>query len=157
MPVKGRHPVDVLLVEDTETDAELTLRALRSGEFFIHVHWAQDGADALDFMFCTGLHSHRDPDQLPSIVLLDLNLPKIGGLEVLRRLRSDPRTQAVPVVVMTASCEAHALAELRGIGIHYCIQKPVQFASFVDTVSKLGLYWILGRPGSRSPSSGGGA
>lgn len=154
--LKNLQQVDVLLVEDTASDAELTLRALKRCSVFINVHWTKDGAEALDFMFCGGAYSHRDPTYTPKLMLLDIDLPKVDGIEVLRRLRADARTRAIPVVIMTSSDEERDMMESYNLGINYYIRKPVQFESFLDTVSKLGLYWILGVPDSPSaaPTNG---
>ena len=154
--VKNQQQVEVLLVEDRASDAELTLRTLKRGGRFINVHWVKDGAEALDFMLCSGAYSHRDHSYMPKLMLLDIDIPKVDGIEVLRRLRADARTRAIAVVIMTSSDQEHDMVESYNLGIIYYIRKPVQFESFLDAVSKLGLYWILGVPDSPSaaPTNG---
>ena len=131
-------------MEDSASDAELTLRALKESSVFIHVHWVKDGAEALDFMFCDGAYSRRASNQMLKLVLLDLDIPKVDGIEVLRRLRADARTWATPVVIMTSSDAEHDAADSHKLGVNCYITKPVQFKAFLGTVSKLGLYWVLG-------------
>jgi CheY-like chemotaxis protein len=151
--VKNLQQVEVLLVEDSAYDAEMTLRTLARNKIFINVHWVKDGADALDFMFCDGAYSHRDSTNKLKLVLLDLDIPKVDGIEVLRRLRADARTRATPVVIMTSSNEVRDTVESDKLGVNSYITKPVQFEAFLDTVSKIGLYWILGVPDSPAPKA----
>jgi len=133
---------DILLVEDSPTDGELCIRTLKKHNLANKLLWVKDGAEALDALFRTGAFVGRK-DGNPKVVLLDLRLPKIDGLEVLRRVRADERTKAVPVVVLTSSKEERDLTEAYKLGANSFIVKPVEFDSFVDTVSKLGLYWLL--------------
>ncbi len=135
--------VEILLVEDSKRDAEMTLRALKKHNFANSVHWVKDGAEALDFMFREGAYAGRDPNHTLKIVLLDLKMPKVDGIEVLRRLKADARTKATPVVVMTSSNEERDVVESYKLGVNSYIVKPVQFESFLETVAKIGLYWVL--------------
>jgi CheY-like chemotaxis protein len=131
----------ILLVEDNAIDEELTIRALRRAKILNQVVVTRDGAEALDYLFASGAHAGRG-DQLPQVVLLDLNLPKLGGLDVLRRLRADARMKLLPVVILTSSGEdKDLLAGYRG-GANSYIVKPVDFTRFADSVKQLGLYWL---------------
>jgi two-component system, response regulator len=132
----------ILLVEDNPDDEALTLRAFKKNNFGKKIFIAHDGAEALDFLFCTGIYADRDPTEMPKVVLLDLNLPKIGGLEVLRRVRADPRTRTVPVVILTSSQEERDLAEGYEIGANSYVRKPVDFNEFMKAVEYLGIYWL---------------
>ncbi len=133
----------ILLVEDNGSDEKLTLLAFRTCGVANEVVVVQDGADALDYLFATGKHSGRDPSILPSVVLLDLNLPKIDGLEVLRRLRADERTNLLPVVVLTASKEDEDILQSYSLGANAYVRKPVAFAEFAEAAKTLGLFWLL--------------
>jgi two-component system response regulator len=135
--------VEILLVEDNAEDAEMTMRALRRNHLANQMHWVKDGAEALDYLFCTGRYAGRDAARPPKLVLLDIKMPKVDGIEVLRRLKSNAATQAIPVVVMTSSNEERDVMETYKLGVNSYIVKPVQFEVFLDTVSKLGLYWML--------------
>ncbi len=135
--------VEILLVEDNPQDAEMTLRALRRNNLANRVHWVKDGEEALEFMFRTGAYAARDPASTPKIVMLDIKMPKVDGIEVLRRLKADPQTRPVPVVVMTSSNEERDVVESYRLGVNSYIVKPVQFESFLETVAKIGLYWVL--------------
>lgn len=141
----------ILLVEDNASDEELTLRALKKSNITNPVVVARDGAAALDYLFARGAHAGRDPDDLPQLVLLDLNLPKLSGLEVLRALRADPRTTLLPVVILTSSKEDEDLARGYELRTNSYIVKPVDFTQFAETVRQLGLYWLL--LNQRPPSS----
>jgi two-component system, response regulator len=132
----------ILLVEDNPDDELFTMRALRKNNFQHQVVVAHDGAEALDYLHGTGGHSGRDPTDVPSLVLLDLNLPKIDGLEVLRRLRADPRTRRVPVVILTSSNERRDVTTGYDLGANSYVRKPVEFGEFADAVRQLGLYWL---------------
>jgi CheY-like chemotaxis protein len=138
-----RHEKVVLLVEDTPDDEKLALRALRKHRVGHRVVVVRDGAEALDWLFRRGAHGNRDPAVHPQVVILDLNLPKIGGLEVLRAMRADPRTQRLPVVVLTSSKEDRDLLESYQRGANSYVCKPVEFNEFMEAVSKLGIYWVL--------------
>jgi two-component system, response regulator len=133
----------VLLVEDNPDDEALTLRAFRKNNLSNAIDVARSGAEALDYLFATGAYADRDIKDLPQVVLLDLNLPKIGGLEVLRRLRADERTQALPVVVLTSSKEERDLVDSYRFGCNSYVRKPVNFDEFLDATLQLGLYWLI--------------
>ena len=133
----------ILLVEDNPDDEALTLRALRKNNIKNEIVVARDGAEALDFLFATGAHAGRDTSVLPQVVLLDLKLPKIDGLEVLRRLRADERTRLLPVVILTSSKEEQDLLRGYSLGANSYIRKPVDFNQFSESVRNLGLYWLV--------------
>jgi two-component system response regulator len=135
--------VELLLVEDNPSDAELALRALRKHRLANNVVHAKDGAEALDFVFCEGAYSGRRIESGPKLILLDLKLPKVDGLEVLRRIKSDDRTKTIPVVVLTSSKEEKDIVESYKLGVNSYIAKPVGFENFLSAVSDLGLYWLL--------------
>jgi CheY-like chemotaxis protein len=134
--------VDILLVEDNPTDAELTMRALRKGNLANHITWLKDGAAALDFIFRAGEYAGR-PDQNPRLILLDIKLPKVDGIEVLKRIKADERTKVIPVVMVTSSAEGRDIAESYKLGVNSYVVKPVEFSQFSDTVAKAGLYWMV--------------
>ena len=134
--------VEILLVEDNKTDAELTLRALKKNNLANNVVWVKDGAEALDLMFLTGNYAGR-VNGLPRLVLLDLKLPKIDGIEVLSRLKSDARTKMIPVVMVTSSAEERDIVESYQLGVNSYLVKPVDFKQFIETVSQAGLYWAV--------------
>lgn len=133
----------ILLVEDNADDEALTLRALNKNKIANKIVVVRDGAEALDFLFCTGAHAQRDPRELPQVILLDLKLPKVDGLEVLRRLRSDPRTHMLPVVVLTSSKEEQDMLKAYSLGVNSYVRKPVDFNQFVEAIGQLGLYWLV--------------
>jgi CheY-like chemotaxis protein len=133
----------ILLVEDNPDDQALTLRALKAHKIMNEVVVAEDGAEALEYLHATGVHAGRDPSDLPQIVLLDLKLPKIDGLEVLKRIRSEPRTRLLPVVILTSSKEERDLVNGYSLGANSYVQKPVDFKEFSEAVRQLGLYWLL--------------
>jgi len=133
----------ILLIEDNPSDVALTRRALKKARIANHLVLAEDGQEALDYLFGTGAHQGRDISQLPMLTLLDLKIPKIPGLEVLRRIRSDTRTHRTPVVVLTSSNEEQDLATSYDLGINSYIRKPVDFTQFANTVEQLGLYWLV--------------
>ncbi len=133
----------ILLVEDNQDDEALTLRALKKNNIVNDVVVARDGVEALDYLFGTGAHSGRDLGVMPQLVLLDLNLPRIGGLDVLRRLRADERTKLLAVVVLTSSKEDEDLIRSYSLGANSYVRKPVDFAQFSEAVKMLGLYWLL--------------
>lgn len=144
----------ILLVEDNPDDEELTIRAFKKNNVGNEVMVARDGAEALDFLFGTGAHAGRDTREQPQIVLLDLKLPKIDGLEVLRRLRSDERTKLLPVVVLTSSNEEQDLIRSYGLGANSYVRKPVDFGRFVEAVQQLGVYWLLLNESPPTPRRG---
>ena len=135
--------VEIVLVEDNPHDAELTLRALQKKGLANKVKVLQDGVEALEFVFCTGPYADRDICVYPRLILLDLKLPKVDGLEVLRKIKGDDRTKMIPVVVMTSSQEEMDMIESYKLGVNSYIVKPVDFDKFFDAVSNLGLYWLL--------------
>jgi CheY-like chemotaxis protein len=135
--------VEILLVEDSPTDAELTIRALRASNLANRLFWVKDGAEALDFIFAKGAYADRRVGGVPKVILLDLRLPKIDGMEVLRQLKSDERTRPIPVVVLTSSKEDRDIAESYRLGVNSYIPKPVEFDTFARTVTSLGFYWLL--------------
>ncbi len=134
---------EILLVEDNEHDVELTLRALKKGKLTNRVHVARDGQEALDFLFGRAAHAGRADADPPKVVLLDLKMPKVDGLEVLRQLKQDDRRKRIPVVVLTSSREEPDIQRAYGLGANSYIVKPVEFEAFVQAVSTAGLYWLL--------------
>lgn len=135
--------VELLLVEDDPRDLELTLRALKKANLTNRIEVARDGAEALDFVFCEGKHASRRITDVPRMILLDLKLPKIDGLEVLRRIKGDARTKSIPVVVLTSSKEQRDVIESYQLGVNSYIVKPVNFERFTEAVRDLGFYWLL--------------
>ncbi len=143
----------ILLVEDNPDDVELTLRAFKKSNIINETTVVNDGQEALDYLFATGAHAGRDPQAMPQMILLDLNLPRTSGLEVLRRLRADARTKLLPVVILTTSNEDKDLIASYDLGANSYVRKPVDFAQFVEAVRQLGLYWLV--LNERAPSRGG--
>ena len=137
------RPMEVLLVEDNPHDVELTLHALKKNNVANPIEVVRDGAEALDFFFCTGAFAGRDSSVMPKVVLLDLKLPKVNGLEVLRRIKADERTNKIPIVVLTSSREDRDIHECYELGVNSYIVKPVDFSQFTEAVRHLGLYWLL--------------
>jgi two-component system, response regulator len=135
--------IEILLVEDNPKDVELTLRAFGRANLTNRIHVARDGAEALEFLFCEGPHAARRIEDGPKVILLDLKLPKVDGLEVLQRIKGDPRTRAMPVVVLTSSREQSDVVESYDLGVNSYIVKPVNFEQFLSAVQQLGLYWLL--------------
>jgi two-component system response regulator len=135
--------VDILLVEDNRDDVELTLNALRKENLANNIQVVTDGEEALDFLFCRGVFESRSQEQSPKLVLLDLKLPKVDGLEVLRQLKADARTKALPVVILTSSKEERDLVSGYNLGANSFIQKPVDFDQFRETVKRVGMYWLV--------------
>jgi two-component system response regulator len=133
----------ILLIEDNPDDEALTIRALKKNNIGNDLEIVRDGAAALDFLFCTGDYAERDPNDKPQVVLLDLKLPKVDGLEVLRRLRADERTSMLPVVILTSSKEESDLITGYSLGANSYVRKPVDFNQFVEAVRNLGLYWLV--------------
>jgi two-component system response regulator len=133
----------VLLVEDNDDDVQLTLRAFRKHHLANELHVVTDGQQALDFLFARGAYETRDPNDLPHVVLLDLKLPKLDGLEVLRHIRENPRTRFLPVVVLTSSNEERDLVESYRLGANSYVRKPVDFDQFTIAAQQLGLYWMV--------------
>jgi two-component system, response regulator len=140
--VSDTQAAEILLVEDNPQDLELALRALRKANLSNRIEVARDGAEAIDFLFCQGAHAGRRIEDRPRVILLDLKLPKIDGLEVLRRVKSDSRTRTIPVVALTSSREQTDVVESYRLGVNSYIVKPVNFESFAATVQSLGAYWM---------------
>jgi two-component system response regulator len=135
--------VEVLYVEDDMADQELTMRALRKEGLANRIQIANDGEEALDFLFCRGAFSYRSFERPPRLILLDLKLPKVGGLDVLREIQLDPRTKTIPVVVLTSSVEQRDLIESYQLGINSYLQKPVDFDNFREMIRQVGMYWLV--------------
>jgi two-component system, response regulator len=138
-----KNIVEILLVEDSPEDLELALRALQKANITNRIQVARDGVEALEFIFCEGAFAGRKIDNTPKVILLDLKLPKIDGLEVLSRIKSDPRTRAIPIVVLTSSKEQRDVVESYKLGVNSYIVKPVNFDGFMAAVQELGMYWLL--------------
>ena len=136
-------PIEILLVEDNPNDEELTLYALKKNNINNHIQVVRDGAEALEYLFCTGTYAHRQINEPPKVVLLDLKLPKMDGLEVLKKIKADERTRIIPVVVLTSSQEESDIVESYQLGVNSYIVKPVDFEQFIEAVRQLGLYWML--------------
>jgi two-component system response regulator len=135
--------VEILLIEDNAADVELTQHAFEVDHLANRIEVVRDGEEALDFLFCRGAYAHRCFDRPPRLVLMDLKLPKVDGLDVLRQIKSDPRTRAIPVIVMTSSTEESDLVRSYHYGVNSYIQKPVDFKDFQKIVQTLGMYWLL--------------
>lgn len=133
----------ILLVEDNPDDEALTIRALNKNKIANNLSIVRDGVEALDFLFCTGPYSNRDPHDMPEVVLLDLKLPKVDGLEVLRQVRADQRTRLLPVVILTSSKEEQDLIKSYSLGANSYIRKPVDFSQFVEATHQLEMYWLV--------------
>jgi|HubBroStandDraft_6_1064221.scaffolds.fasta_scaffold02300_2 two-component system response regulator len=155
------HEIEILLVEDSVEDAELTIRALRHNNIVNEIRVVEDGAEALDFLFCRGMYKDRSFAHPPKLVLLDLKLPRVGGMDVLRAIRADDRTRVIPVVVLTSSKEEKDLIDGYMLGVNAYAQKPVNFENFSETVRQIGMFWILVNqappPGAFAPSTTPGA
>ena len=134
---------EILLVEDNPNDAELTMRSLKKGNFLNKLYWVKDGQEALDFLYCTGAYAARDGADHPKLILLDLKMPKVDGIEVLQRIKSDERLRIIPVVVMTSSNEQPDIIESYRLGVNSYVVKPVEFHDFVDAIKMLGAFWAV--------------
>jgi two-component system response regulator len=137
------NEVDILLVDDSQDDVDLTLHALRAENLANRVFVARDGEEALDFLFCSGVHAGRSFDHPPKLVLLDLKMPKVDGMQVLKRVKGDARTRTIPVVLMTSSREERDMLSGYDLGVNSYLQKPVDFGEFRKMVKLLGLYWLV--------------
>ncbi|HVP08129.1 MAG TPA: response regulator [Burkholderiales bacterium] len=135
--------IDILMAEDNARDAEMTERALRKHNLANRLVWVRDGVEALDFIYCRGKYASRDSARLPRLLLLDLKMPRLDGIEVLRAIKADERMRAIPVVVMTSSNEERDVVESYRLGVNSYIVKPIDFAKFFEVVVKVGLYWVL--------------
>ena len=138
-----KNSIEILLVEDNPNDVELALHALKKNNLTNRINVVRDGAEALEFLFASGEYAGRDVNPTPKIILLDLKLPKVDGLEVLRRIKADQRTHSIPVVVLTSSREERYIVESYRLGVNSYITKPVDFEQFTEAVRQLGLYWLL--------------
>lgn len=141
--MKSSQAIEILLVEDNLQDLKLALRALEKAALSNRIQVARDGAEALDFIFCEGSFSHREIEDTPKVILLDLKLPKVDGLEVIQRLKGDPRTMAIPIVILTSSKEQSDVVKSYRLGVNSYIVKPVNFERFAEAVQDLGVYWLL--------------
>jgi CheY-like chemotaxis protein len=137
------NEIEILLVEDNQDDLDMTLRSLRKANLANHIQIARDGAEALEFIFCQGAHAGRKIENGPKVILLDLKLPKIDGMEVLKRVKGDPRTKMIPVVILTSSKEQRDVVESYNLGVNSYLVKPVNFEKFAAAVRELGMYWLL--------------
>jgi len=136
-------PVEILLVEDDPQDLELALRALKKSGLTNHIEVARDGVEALDFIFCEGPHAGRAIEETPKVVMLDLKLPRMDGIDVLKRIKADDRTKSIPIVMLTSSREQRDIIESYRLGVNSYIVKPVNFDSFAKAVQDIGMYWLL--------------
>jgi len=134
--------VDILLVEDSDSDAEMTQRALKKANIVNRLYWARDGVEALDFIHCRGAFVERDSHHMPKVLLLDLKMPRLDGIDVLRELKSEPETRAIPVVIMTSSNQDRDIEECYRLGVNGYVTKPVQAAAFSEAIASIGLYWL---------------
>lgn len=151
----GRE-VDILLVDDNASDVELTVRALRRHKLANHIHVAEDGQEALDFVFCRGAHADRSFATPPKVVFLDLKMPKVDGIDVLRAIRADERTKMIPVVILTSSKEQRDIVEGYKLGVNAYIQKPVDFEEFRRVIEQMGFFWlVVNQPPPREAFPGG--
>jgi two-component system response regulator len=137
------NEVEILLVEDNQDDLDMTLRSLRKANLTNKIQTARDGAEALEFIFCQGAFAGRKFENPPKVILLDLKLPKIDGMEVLKRIKGDPRTKMIPVVVLTSSKEQKDVIESYNLGVNSYLVKPVNFEGFAAAIQELGMYWLL--------------
>jgi len=137
------NSIEILLVEDNPNDVELTLHALKKNNLTNRIHVVRDGAEALEYLFSSGAYAGRDINQTPKVILLDLKLPKVDGMEVLKRIKADERTRSIPVVVLTSSREERDIVDSYRLGVNSYITKPVDFDQFTEAVRQLGLYWLL--------------
>jgi CheY-like chemotaxis protein len=139
----SEQPIEILMVEDNLYDEELAMHALRNHNLANHIQVVHDGAEALDYIFCTGNYAHRSIEDTPKLILLDLKLPKVDGLEVLKRIKSDSRTKNIPVVMLTSSSQERDIIDSYELGVNSYIVKPVDFEQFSQAVQQIGFYWLL--------------
>jgi two-component system response regulator len=139
----NESPSEILLIEDNPNDVALTLHAFKKYQLANRIQVVRDGAEALEFLFCTGAYAQRDPTADPKVILLDLKLPLVDGLEVLRQIKADPRTRTLPVVILTSSREERDIVESYQLGVNSYIVKPVDFEQFTEAMRTLGMYWLL--------------
>jgi CheY-like chemotaxis protein len=137
------NEIEILLVEDNQDDLDMTLRALRKANLMNPIHVARDGAEALEFIFCRGAHAGRKFENPPKVILLDLKLPKVDGMEVLKRIKGDERTKMIPIVILTSSKEQRDVIESYNLGVNSYIVKPVNFEGFAAAIQEVGMYWLL--------------
>lgn len=137
------YEIEILLIEDNINDAELTIRALKKNNLANKLVHLKDGAEAIDFIFAEGNYSGRKVENIPKVILLDLKMPKVNGIEVLQKIKADERTKKIPVVILTSSKEDPDIQECYHLGVNSYVVKPVQFEEFVKAVSELGLYWMI--------------
>lgn len=135
--------IDILLVEDSPFDADLCLRALKKHNLANSIHWVKDGEEALEFIFAEGQYAHRDINEQPKVILLDIKMPKVSGLEVLAKIRADERTKTIPVVALTSSKQDSDMAEGYRLGVNSFITKPVEFDNFTKAIADIGYYWMM--------------
>jgi len=135
--------IEVLLVEDNPHDAEMTMRALRKGNFLNKLHWVKDGVEALDFIRCSDAYAGRTPTENLKLVLLDLKMPRMNGIEVLREIKADPNTHDIPIVMMTSSSQERDVVESYQLGANGFVTKPINVTSFMEAVAQIGMYWLL--------------
>lgn len=148
--MNNTNPVEILLVEDNPHDAEMTTRTLKKSNFLNPLHWVKDGQEALDFLFAEGAYADRKDADPPKLILLDIKMPKVNGIEVLKKIKLDERLRMVPVVIMTSSSEQPDVAEAYRLGVNSYIVKPVEFGAFAEMVAKIGMYWILTNRGPKT-------
>jgi len=141
--------VEILLIEDNPIDAELTMRSLKEANFVNKLYWVKDGQEGLEFLYRTDAYAARDDDDHPKLILLDLKMPKVNGIEVLQRIKSDERLRSIPVVVMTSSNEQSDITESYQLGANGYVVKPVEFGAFVEAISKIGMFWLMVNRGLR--------
>jgi two-component system response regulator len=137
------NDIEILFAEDSNDDAMLTMRALKKSGFANKVHHVKDGAEALDFMYCTGAYANRDSTTNPKLILLDLKMPKMGGMEVLEKLKSDPALKSIPVIILTSSKEDPDIQRCYALGANSYIAKPVESDNFFNVIKEIGLYWMI--------------
>jgi two-component system response regulator len=135
--------IEILIADDSPSDVELAILSLRKAKLANAIHVVEDGERALDFLFCRGPYAGRSFDRPPRVVLLDLKMPKVDGIEVLRAVRGDPRTKAIPIVVLTSSKEQHDIVESYNLGVNAYIQKPVDFSRFAAVIEQIGMFWLV--------------